>query len=155
MIFPMPDKFFLVSGSAEGPTFLNSFDNALLAAGIGNTNLIRISSILPPGAREIPATTLPFGSLVPMAYTSESSDVPGELIAAAVAVGLPQEEDQPGVIMEHHIRGYAEDCEEVARQLIRSAFENRGIALQEIRSVAVETKVVKLATAFAGVVLWK
>ncbi len=155
MIFPMPDKFFLVSGSAEGPTFLNSFDNALLVAGIGNTNLIRISSILPPGAREVPAITLPFGSLVPTAYSSESCDVPGDIIAAAVAVGLPLEEDQPGVIMEHHSCGSAEDCEEVTRQLVRSAFENRGIALQEIRSIAVETKVVKLATAFAGVVLWK
>lgn len=151
----MPDKFFLVSGSAEGPTFLNSFDNALLAAGIGNTNLIRISSILPPGAREVSAITLPFGSLVPTAYSSESCDVPGDIVAAAVAVGLPQEDNQPGVIMEHHNRGSAEECEEIARQLVRSAFENRGISLQEIRSISVAAKVIKLATVFAGVVLWK
>ena len=155
MIFPLPDKFFLVSGSAEGPTILNSFDNALLAAGIGNTNLMRISSILPPGAQEIPAFALPFGSLVPTAYSSESSDIPGELIAAAVAVGLPENEAQPGVIMEHHSRGSAKVCEDVARQLVRAAFESRGISLQKIRSVAVETKVIHLATTFAGVVLWK
>ena len=155
MIFPIPDKFFLVSGIAEGPTILNSFDNALLAAGIGNTNLIRISSILPPNARQISPVPLPYGSLVPTAYSSENSNVPGDLIAAAVAIGLPQKEDQPGVIMEHHSRGSAKDCEEVVRQLVRSAFEYRGIGLKEIRSIAVETKVIKLATVFAGVVLWK
>src|SRR5206468_7432297 len=37
------------AGNAEGSTPLNAFDNALLAAGIGNINLVRISSILPPG----------------------------------------------------------------------------------------------------------
>src|SRR5262249_17098555 len=36
------------SGSAEGTTELNAFDNALLAAGIGNINLVKVSSILPP-----------------------------------------------------------------------------------------------------------
>ena len=36
------------AGHAEGGTALNAFDNALLAAGIGNINLIKISSILPP-----------------------------------------------------------------------------------------------------------
>ncbi len=35
------------SGSAEGTTPLNAFDNALLAAGIGNINLVKVSSILP------------------------------------------------------------------------------------------------------------
>lgn len=49
-----PKKFTLVAGSAEGPSRLNAFDNALLAAGIGNVNLLRVSSILPPGAVLMP-----------------------------------------------------------------------------------------------------
>lgn len=154
MLFKTPDKYFLVRGSAEGPSRLNSFDNALLAAGIGNTNLVRVSSILPPGAQEIPAPTLPDGSLVPIAYAHESSDVAGELIAAAVAVGVPREADRPGVIMEYHIKGTAQECEEVARQLVRYAFEHRGHLPKEIKSVATDAKVIKAATALAGVVLW-
>ena len=39
------------AGHAEGGTTLNAFDNALLAAGIGNINLIKVSSILPPRSR--------------------------------------------------------------------------------------------------------
>jgi len=154
MIFATPSKYFLVRGSAEGPSFLNSFDNALLAAGIGNTNLIRVSSILPPGAEEIAPLRLPFGCLVPIAYAYETSELPGEMIAAAVAVGVPEDDSQPGVIMEYHTKGHAEECEEMARQLVRNAFESRASRLRHIRSAAVAAEVERVATAFAGVVLW-
>ena len=49
-------QFFFATGHAEGATPLNAFDGALLASGIGNTNLIKISSILPP---QLPADGLP------------------------------------------------------------------------------------------------
>ena len=154
MMFPMPDKFFLVSGSAEGPSPLNAFDNAVLTAGIGNTNLIRISSILPPNSRQISPVPLPYGALIPIAYSYETGVIPGERVAAAVAVGVPQRNDLPGVIMEHHSREAAEDCEEIARSLVRYAFENRGYELKEIESTSVDATVMQIATAFAGVVLW-
>jgi arginine decarboxylase len=153
MIFPMSDKFFLVSGSAEGPSPLNSFDNALLAAGIGNTNLIRISSILPPNSRQISPVPLPYGALIPIAYSYETGVIPGERVAAAVAVGVPQRDDLPGIIMEYHSRETAEDCEEIARSFVRYAFENRGYELKEIESTSVDSTVTQIATAFAGVVL--
>ncbi len=47
-MLPIPKKFSLVAGSAEGTSELNAFDNALLNAGIGNLNLIKVTSILPP-----------------------------------------------------------------------------------------------------------
>lgn len=37
-------KIAIVSGKDEGPTRLNAFDNALTAAGIGDVNLIKVSS---------------------------------------------------------------------------------------------------------------
>ena len=52
----IPTSFFFCSGSAEAVSPLNAFDAALLAAGIGNTNLVKISSIVPPGCEE---TTVP------------------------------------------------------------------------------------------------
>ena len=58
MIITLPTTYFLVSGYAEGPTLLNAFDNALAVAGIGNTNLVKMSSILPPAAQEIPPVKL-------------------------------------------------------------------------------------------------
>ena len=72
-------------GHAEGKTPLNAFDNALLAAGIGNVNLLKISSIVPPNTRIIALPRIKPGSIIPMAYASMVSEVPGEIIAAAVA----------------------------------------------------------------------
>jgi pyruvoyl-dependent arginine decarboxylase len=75
-------------------------------------------------------------------------------VAAAVAVGIPQKNDLPGVIMEHHSREAAEDCEEIARSLVVYAFESRGYDLKEIVSTSADATVVQIAAAFAGVVLW-
>ena len=54
-----PNVYCLVSGAAEGNTRLNAFDNALLEAGVGDTNLMRMSSICPPGAKEVSRETQP------------------------------------------------------------------------------------------------
>ena len=79
------------AGHAEGGTTLNAFDNALLAAGIGNINLIKVSSILPP---EVPVIELPKikpGALVPTAYAAMTSETPGETVAAAVGYAVPDD----------------------------------------------------------------
>jgi arginine decarboxylase len=75
----MPTRYFLVSGASEGYTPLNAFDGALLQAGIGNTNLVRMSSIVPPHCQEISPIPLPLGALVPVAYASITSDEPGQM----------------------------------------------------------------------------
>jgi len=41
-------KACLVAGAAEGASELNAFDGALLSAGIGDLNLVRVTSIIPP-----------------------------------------------------------------------------------------------------------
>src|SRR5262249_30689843 len=56
------------AGNAEGGTPLNAFDNALLAAGIGNINLVRISSIVPPGVELLPLPRIKPGAIVPTAF---------------------------------------------------------------------------------------
>jgi len=46
--------FFVTSGKGLSITSpLNAFDNALVDAGIGQCNLVKVSSILPEGAKEI------------------------------------------------------------------------------------------------------
>lgn len=81
-----------MSGSAEGFTPLNAFDAALINAGIGDINLVKVSSIIPPGCREIEPRDLPRGAIIPVAYSFIVSDIPGEGISAAVAVALPLKE---------------------------------------------------------------
>ena len=117
MVFKTPTKYFMVCGKAEGYKPLNAFDGALLNAGIGNTNLVRMSSIIPPGCREIEPVKLPFGALVPVAYASHTSETPGEVISAAVAVAIPEDESYPGLIMEYSDAAPKEEVEEVVRRM--------------------------------------
>ena len=49
----LPTRIILTSGIRIGSTKLNAFDNALLNAGIGNFNLLSVSSIIPPKAKII------------------------------------------------------------------------------------------------------
>jgi len=67
---PIPNTVWAAAGAAEGDTELNAFDNALLAAQIGNLNLIRISSVLPRDALLVdePLPITP-GALVPAVYS--------------------------------------------------------------------------------------
>ena len=45
-----PDILWVTHGEAEGDTKLNAFDNALIAAGIGHWNLVKVTSVAPQAA---------------------------------------------------------------------------------------------------------
>ncbi|OPY66209.1 MAG: pyruvoyl-dependent arginine decarboxylase [Syntrophorhabdus sp. PtaU1.Bin050] len=156
MIIKTPTKFFLVSGSSEGFSLLNAFDGALLASGVGDTNLVRMSSILPPGCVEVnpPPVPMPQGALVPVAYAALNSDVPGEIISAAVAIGIPKDGNRAGLIMEYSAR--AEESVVVAqvKKMVEKGMEMRNREIKEIKAISATYKVVNIGAAFAGVVLW-
>lgn len=154
MIFQMPSKFFLVSGASEGFSKLNSFDGALLNAGIGNTNLVKMSSIIPPKCEEIAPVKLPYGALVPVAYSYITSDLQGEIIAASIAVALPEDESKPGLIMEYSARGRKGDIERIVVKMAEEGMKMRNEKIRSIKSISVEHRVEKIGTAFAAAVLW-
>lgn len=154
MIFKTPTKYFLVSGASDGFTPLNAFDGALLQAGIGNTNIIKMSSIVPPRCKLISPIALPPGALVPAAYASITSDVPGEIIAAGVAIALPKERGRNGLIMEYSAKGRKDQIEEKVRQMALEGMKLRGWEVKDLKSIAIEYKVKKIGAAFAAVVLW-
>jgi arginine decarboxylase len=154
MVIARPDKYFMVAGYAEGSSPLNAFDHALIKAGIGNTNLLRISSVLPPGAKEIPPAPLPYGALVPTAYADETSEVVGALVAAAVACGVAADPALPGVIMEHHLQGSEDLCREQVVRKVEEAFAVRGYRLAHVKVVSASGVVQKVGSAVAAVVLW-
>jgi len=156
VIIKTPTKFFLVSGSSEGFSLLNAFDGALLASGVGDTNLVRMSSILPPGCGEVkPAPVpLPQGALVPVAYASLYSDVPGEIISAAVAIGIPEDGNRAGLIMEYSARAEERVVVEQVKKMAEKGMELRKRSIKEIMSISATFKVVTIGAVFAGVVLW-
>ncbi len=151
-----PNIYCLVKGASEGRTRLNAFDNSLLNAGVGDTNLMRMSSILPPNAtkRPIDDIDLPAGGLIPLAYATIDSTTPGRYISSAVAVGIPEDDTQPGVIMEFEDHSRLDNVEKIVRQMVVDAFDYRERELKEIQSIGIEHKVENCAATFAGVVLW-
>jgi len=154
VIIKTPTHYFLVSGASEGFSSLNAFDGALLRAGIGDTNLVKMSSIVPPRCQLISPVPLPPGSLVPTAYASITSDIPGELISSAVAVALPKEPQYAGLIMEYSARGSKADIEETVRQMALEGMKLRQREIKELKSIAIELKVQKVGATFSAVVLW-
>ncbi len=149
-----PNVFCLVKGAGEGRTLLNAFDQALLNAGVGDTNLVRMSSIVPPGAKQRKSITLPKGGLVPVAYAHIDSEKPGEIISAAIAVALPEDPDLSGVIMEYEAVAPLTEVEKVVRQMAQDAFEYRNRKLGALFSAGVQHTVKERGAVFAGAVLW-
>jgi arginine decarboxylase len=149
---PRPTRYFLTAGSAEGYTSLNAFDAALLNSGVGDCNLVKLSSILPPACELVDPFIPEYGSLTPVAYASMSSYLPGENIAAAVACAVPKDPTLPGVIMEYSARGAAENAEEIVREMARQAFLVRKREILEIHSISVEHRVEQIGAIFAAVV---
>ena len=150
----IPNIHFYCGGSSEGETELTSFDGALLKSGIGNTNLIKMSSIVPPNSKKVSPVEIPAGSFLPIAYASITSSEPGETIAAAVATAIPLDKSLNGVIMEHSNHAPLEFVEEKVRKMAEEAMSMRGITQFTIESKGIEAKVERYATAFAAVVLW-
>lgn len=151
-MLPTPKKVKLAAGGAEGDFKLTAFDKALLKAGIGNINLIRVSSILPPNCEYEEDFSVPPGSLTPTAYGYLMSDRPGERIAAAIGCGFS--EDDYGVVME--FSGYCtkEEAEAQVTAMVEEAFAVRGKKLKEIKVLGVSRVVEKTAAVVAAAVMW-
>ena len=154
MIFKTPTQYFLVSGASDGYTPLNAFDAALLQAGIGNTNIVKMSSIVPPHCQRISPISLPPGALVPAAYAAITSDVPGEIISAGVAVALPEDENQNGLIMEYSAKGTQRKIEEILRNMAVEGMKLRGWKIKDLQTVVSEYRVKRVGATLAAVVLW-
>ena len=142
------------AGHAEGGTTLNAFDNALLAAGIGNINLIKVSSIVPPDVARIELVPkIKPGAIIPTAYAAMTSEKPGETVAAAVGYAIPDDPAKNGVIMEFHGIATRAHAEEQIRLMLEEAFRVRGEEIHEMKIFAVDHTVERIGCALAAVTL--
>ncbi len=154
MILSTPTKYFLAAGCAEGGSALNAFDAALMAACIGNTNIVKMSSILPPRCQEVPPIRLPAGALVPAAYATISCDRAGQIIAAAVGIALPEDDDYPALIMEDAGPGGLKEMKEKVSRMAVEGMEMRGQPTRRVVARGVEHRVERHGAVVAAVVLW-
>jgi arginine decarboxylase len=143
-------KVSITSGKSEGPTRLNAFDQALLDAGIGNVNLIPVSSILPAGTEIVELPNLMEGDMINCVLSWAYSDQPGDLITVALAVATS---DDFGCVVEHS--GINQDSEKVkseAEVMVRHMMQVRGLQIREIIIEYESHKVIKGGAVAAAVV---
>jgi arginine decarboxylase len=147
-----PSVVSIVAGGGEGRTELTAFDRALMHAGIANLNFVRVTSILPAGARIIAVPAFVPGMLTPAVYAKIDSHTPGERIAAAVGVGISPASF--GVIMEYSHSGTGENAETIVRNMVEEAMALRDLPVADIKVAVAEHVVQRIGCAVAAVVFW-
>lgn len=153
MFTKIPNIYTLTSSNEEGLTKLNAFDMCLLKSNIGNMNLIKVSSILPPQCTYIDNISFPLGSLVPVAYASITSNKPHQIISAAVAVAIPKNKYLNGLIMEYEDFTTKQKVENIVIDMVRWGMEQRGYEIEKIISISSQHIVQNTGCAFACVIL--
>ena len=140
----------IVSGKDEGPTKLNAFDNALSNAGIGDVNLITVSSMLSGNAEICDLPKLKPGAMVNCVLSRITSDNPGDEITAVVAVAIGEE---LGCVVETSgTNKNPDDLIKEAKEMVTYMMEKRKV---EIKNLIVEystAQVKNIASCVASVV---
>lgn len=105
----VPGRMFLTKGVGRHAHKLTSFEMALRHAGIAAINIVRVSSIFPPGCKIIPKHAglkeIQPGAVVHAVIAEEATAEPNRLIAASVGVAVPKDPGQYGYLSEHHSHG--------------------------------------------------
>jgi arginine decarboxylase len=117
----VPTRVFFTKGVGRHREKLQSFELALRRAGISHFNLVRVSSIFPPGCRIIPRAAgvglLGSGEVVYCVMADNACDEAGRLVVSSIGLAIPNDRSRYGYLSEHHTNGmtmkkcgnYAED----------------------------------------------
>ncbi|MEE9474941.1 MAG: arginine decarboxylase, pyruvoyl-dependent [Candidatus Hydrothermarchaeaceae archaeon] len=136
----VPRKLFFTKGVGRHEEKLASFELALRSAKIEKFNLVKVSSILPPGcrivSREKGLGELSAGQIVYCVLGQNSSNEPRRLLAASVGCAMPTDRSHYGYLSEHRSFGEVEDkagayAEDLAASMLAST---RGIRLDMDKS---------------------
>jgi arginine decarboxylase len=94
------------AGTGTGRTTLAAFDAALAVAGVSDFNLVRLSSIVPPGSRVFEVDgpkqlSGDHGDLLYCVYARAHTSLPGHEAWAGVAWSRRSDESGAGLFVEH------------------------------------------------------
>ena len=108
----VPSRVFFTKGAGRHREKLNSFELALRNAGIARFNLVRVSSIFPPGCKIISKKDgleeLQTGQIVYTVLSENATNEPNRLLAASIGVAIPADRTHHGYLSEHHSFGQKE-----------------------------------------------
>lgn len=147
----VPRKIFFTKGVGHHKEELQSFELALRDAGLEKFNIVRVSSILPPGCKIISRneglSQLIPGQIVFCVLSKCSSNEPRRLLAASVGCAIPADKKSYGYLSEHHAFGQTEEiageyAEDMAAAMLASTL---GIEFDEEKSWDKRREVWKLS----------
>ncbi|HEY0580408.1 MAG TPA: arginine decarboxylase, pyruvoyl-dependent [Candidatus Nitrosocosmicus sp.] len=120
-------KFFFTKGVGVHEKYMRAFENALREAGIQTLNLVRISSIIPPGCKKITREEgiklLKPGQIAFAVMAETQTNEPGQIISAGIGMAQPKDETIHGYLTElEESIGHTE--EDVKRDVEEMALEN-------------------------------
>jgi arginine decarboxylase len=108
----IPRKLFLTRGVGVHKEKLTSFELALRDAGIAHFNIVRVSSIFPPGcqivSKEEGLPILQAGEIVFTVLAEMATNEAGRRIASSIGVARPADSNKYGYLSEHHTFGETE-----------------------------------------------
>lgn len=148
----LPSKYKIVKGIGKSIYPLVAFDSALQNAGIGDYNLVKVSSILPATCQYTEDIDMPKGSILYAAYAT-TTVLFGQSSSVGVAIAKARSSEENGVIFEHTA---IDDPTNILKKMCTSAMANR---TREIDSINVCTQTIYgeenlYVSAIAAVVMW-
>jgi len=126
-----PKMMFLTKGTGRHKEKLSSFELALRSAGIEKYNLVRVSSIFPPGCKIINKDKglelLKPGQILFVVMAENATNEPNRLLSASIGVAIPTDKSHYGYLSEHHSFGQTEKtcgeyAEDLAAQMLASTY---------------------------------
>ena len=123
-------KIVLVAGTGVAQTELAAFDSALAACGIENYNLVRLSSVLPPGMKVEEAERWhepngEWGHKLYVVYAYAPVSVQGTSAWAGIG-WVTTRDDGAGLFVEHEADS-EEECRELIHESLNGLCINRGL----------------------------
>ncbi|MDQ3818806.1 MAG: pyruvoyl-dependent arginine decarboxylase [Acidobacteriota bacterium] len=126
-------KVFITKGVGVADKKLTSREKALTDAGIEKVNLIKASSIIPPGCQfvslEEGKEQLAIGQIAFAIMAEAATDEPHKLIAAAIGIAKPDDENEYGFFTEiEQEEGYGKTEEKASEEVMRLAIHNLALS---------------------------
>ncbi len=123
----LPRHVILTKGVGVHREKLASFEGALRDAGIAAFNLVRVSSIFPPGCRILPRAKglkkFSPGQITFVVMSDNATCEPHRLVSASVGIAIPKDPTKYGYLSEYHSFGEREEragdyAEDLAAQML-------------------------------------
>ena len=125
----VPNKIFLTKGVGRHREKLASFEMSLRDAGIHAVNYVQVSSIFPPGCKQISKEQglkmIKPGEITFIVMARNQTDETHRLVSASVGMAIPADPKSYGYLSEHHSFGESDDkagsyAEDLAASMLAS-----------------------------------